>query len=77
MLWKVESFLRALWSFARHGDALLVEHDRRQAICLGCEHLRLMSNGVFCNACECPPWAVSDLRTKWRMRDLKCPKDKW
>jgi hypothetical protein len=74
---KARSFLCAVWSFFWYGDAPLVDHDRRQAICLRCEHLEVTATGVFCKACGCPHWAVSDLRTKWRMRDIKCPLDKW
>jgi hypothetical protein len=74
---KVKSFALAVWSFIRYGDAPLAEHDRRQTICMACEHLRPMASGVFCKACDCPPWAISDLRTKWRMRDVKCPLGKW
>jgi hypothetical protein len=74
---KALSFLRAIWSFVRWGDVPLARHDRRQAICLGCEHLEPTANGVFCQECRCPHWAVSDLRTKWRMSDLRCPLGKW
>lgn len=74
---KVKSFLRAVWSFVRYGDAPLIEHDRRQKICLGCDRLDVTETGVFCQECRCLHWPVSDLRTKWRMRDLRCPLDKW
>lgn len=74
---KAWSFLRAVWSFVRWGDVPLIEHDRRQAICLGCDRLDVTATGVFCKECRCPHWPVSDQRTKWRMRDLKCPLGKW
>lgn len=74
---KARSFLRAVWSFIRWGDVPLITHDRRQLICLRCEHIRPTKTGVFCWKCGCPPWAISDLRTKWRMRDIKCPLGKW
>ena len=74
---KARTFLRAVWSFARWGDAPLIEHDERQKECLKCEHLEVTATGVFCGKCGCAKWAISDLRTKWRMRDLKCPIDKW
>jgi hypothetical protein len=78
MLWaKIESFLLAVWSFVRWGDAPLLEHDRRQAICLKCKRLHVTPTGVFCLECRCPHSAISDLRTKWRMRDLRCPLNKW
>jgi hypothetical protein len=77
LLKKAVNFLRAVWSFVRRGDAPLALHDRRQTICLCCEHLRPTKAGVFCIQCRCPHWPVSDLRTKWRMRDVKCPLNKW
>jgi hypothetical protein len=77
LLKKAKSFLRAVWSFARWGDVALAEHDRREAICLDCEHLDVALTGVFCLECRCPHWPISDLRTKWRMRNLKCPLNKW
>lgn len=79
MLWikKALSFLRAVYSFIRYGDVPLLEHDRRQQICMGCEWLDVVASGVFCQACDCPNWTVSDMRTKWRMRELKCPLGKW
>lgn len=74
---RVISFLRAVWSFVRWGDVSLVTHDRRQVICLRCDRLQVTKTGIFCRACGCAPWVISDLRTKWRMRDLKCPLEKW
>jgi len=76
---KVSEFLRAVWSLVRWGDASLDEHDRRQEICMGCEHLRVKPVGIFCGACGCPEWPVADMRTKWRLPDLECPLDppKW
>ena len=74
---KVWSFLRAVWSFFRWGDVPLIEHDRRQAICCCCERIDVKPAGVFCLECECPRWPISDLRTKWRMLDIKCPLEKW
>lgn len=77
LLTKVISFLRAVYSFVRHGDIPLIEHDRRQVICLRCDYLRVGKTGVFCHACGCRPSPISDLRTKWRMRILRCPLGKW
>jgi len=74
---KVRSFARAIWSLIQHGDAPVIEHDRRQMICLPCEYMSLKVSGVFCGKCDCPEWPVSDLRTKWRLRNLKCPVGKW
>jgi hypothetical protein len=74
---KAWSLLRAVSSFVRWGDVPLVEHDRRQKICLGCNRLDVTETGVFCLECRCPHWPGSDLRTKWRMRDLRCPLGKW
>lgn len=74
---KARSFLRAVWSFIRYGDVPLDLHDKRSAICHRCDHMRVTPGGIFCRVCECPHWFVSDLRTKWRMRDVKCPLNKW
>jgi len=74
---KTRSFVRAVLSFLRHGDIPLIEHDRRQEICLNCDRLAPTWTGVFCSACGCPPSPISDLRTKWRMRKLRCPLGKW
>lgn len=74
---KFADFLAALWSFIRYGDVPLQEHDRRQRICLECPKVQVTQAGLFCLACKCPRWVISDLRTKWRMRVLKCPLEKW
>lgn len=74
---RITSFLRAVWSFVIHGDERLIVYEDRQRICLNCDQLSVWETGVFCKACNCPRWALSDLRTKWRMRDLKCPQGKW
>jgi hypothetical protein len=74
---RAASFFWAVWSFIKYGDAPIKEHDRRQRICLGCERLDVTATGVFCQECRCPHWPMSDLRTKWRMRDLRCPLNKW
>lgn len=74
---KAKSLARALWSFIRWGDAALDLHDKRASACYLCDELRVVPRGVFCRACKCPRWALSDLRTKWRMRDARCPLNKW
>lgn len=74
---ELKSFARAVWSFIRWGDAPLDLHDKRVVICHRCPEMRVARAGVFCAACKCPRWAGSDLRTKWRMRDIKCPLNKW
>lgn len=74
---KARSFLRAVWSFARYGDAPLVVYVGRRDTCRECRYLDATPTGIYCGLCDCPRWTLSDLRTKWRMRDLKCPLDKW
>lgn len=74
---KVSSLARALWSFARWGDVPLIRYETRRVTCEQCPQLRITSTGYFCGACACPQWAGSDLRSKWRMADLKCPQGRW
>jgi hypothetical protein len=72
-----KSFLRAVWSFVRYGDVPLWQGAEREETCLACPELKLTQTGMFCKKCRCPHWPLSDLRTKWRMRDVGCPLDKW
>jgi hypothetical protein len=52
-------------------------YQLRKAECLDCpEHIE-KERGIYCLACRCPQWPMSDLRTKWRMLDIKCPLNKW
>lgn len=71
------SFLRAVWSFLRWGDAPLALVLEREKVCMACPEMDVTETNEFCKACDCPRWAISDLRTKRRMRDIKCPLDKW
>jgi hypothetical protein len=81
--WKVQSFFWAVTSFIKHGDAPIREHDRRLLICVSCEYVEYWppepktATNIFCTACDCPRSALSDQRTKARMRDAVCPKGKW
>jgi hypothetical protein len=77
LLSQVIAFVRAVWSFARYGDAPLTSYQRRRDICRECPDVQTTATGIFCGACDCPQWPVADLRTKWRMRDLRCPLHKW
>jgi hypothetical protein len=77
LLVKAKSLLLAIWSFLRWGDAPIAEHDQRATTCYLCEQLIITPQGIFCSACNCPRWPLSDLRTKWRLRDLRCPRNKW
>jgi len=77
LLKKAKSFILAILSFIRWGDAPLDLYDKRRAVCARCPHMRATPQGLFCRACECPRWPISDLRTKWRLRDLRCPLHKW
>src|SRR5215475_886156 len=74
---RVISLLRAIFSLIIDGDERLIVYEDRQKICWQCDELRIRETGVFCWACKCPPWPVSDLRTKWRLRSLKCPLNRW
>jgi hypothetical protein len=74
---KAKSFIFALWSFLRWGDAPLHQVLDREAVCLKCPEVEFTDTSEFCKACGCPRSAVSDLRTKRRMRDAKCPLGKW
>jgi hypothetical protein len=83
-LLKARSFVRALWSFLTLGDAPLATYLERIETCTGsfgqfakCEQLTATDTGLFCSACGCSPSPLSDVRTKARMIDLKCPMDKW
>ena len=79
MLWlkKIVAFRRAFWSLARFGDAPLTTYQKRRKACLACPKMHAAATGLFCGACGCMKWPLSDLRTKWRLRDLKCPLDEW
>lgn len=76
-LTRLKSFVRALWSFLRTGDAPLAEATRREQICNDCPEVVTTATGLFCGACGCAQWAVSDLRTKWRLPVIACPQGKW
>jgi hypothetical protein len=74
---KARSFVRAMWSFIRWGDAPIGTHDDRMRACLSCPKMDFSRAGIFCASCGCPRWPLSDLRTKWRMRDARCPLNQW
>lgn len=74
---KARSFRRALFSFLRFGDAALIIYEDREQICQACPNFRRATHGMFCAACGCPPWPMSDLRTKWRMPEAECPLKNW
>lgn len=76
-LHKAQSLARALWSFARWGDVRLSEYNQRSVACATCPQFQVVQTGYFCSACGCPRWAGSDLRSKWRMADVRCPLGKW
>jgi len=76
-LTRLKSFLRAVRSFLQFGDAPLAEAIRREQACSDCPEQITTATGIFCRACDCPQWAISDLRTKWRLPDLACPLGKW
>lgn len=81
---QARSLLTALLSWLRYGDATLFTYQLRQGLCLGvpnktlpCNHLQQTKTGIFCGACGCPQWGLSDLRSKWRMPAVECPVHKW
>lgn len=74
---KVRSFLRAIYSLFRHGETTLSTYELRRAECMDCSARIPKPRGVYCGACGCPQWFMSDLRTKWRMLAVKCPLGKW
>lgn len=74
---KARSLVRAVWSFLRRGDVDLQTYGRRETTCYQCEQMQCTATGIYCGACGCPQWAVSDLRTKWRMVTIRCPLNKW
>lgn len=71
------SLFRAIVSVLRYGDLPWRAYLERQEQCVGCSHYERSLFGIYCGACSCPRWYVSDLRTKWRMPDAACPKGLW
>lgn len=45
--------------------------DKRRDICDKCEHLTSFVGVKSCEVCGCAIW------TKIRIKNTKCPKDKW
>jgi hypothetical protein len=76
-LTKALSLLRAVWSFLRRGPVSLPKYSDRTDACMRCPELKLTLANEFCKACDCPEWALADLRLKRLMPNLKCPLDKW
>lgn len=70
-------FIKVLWSFFIYGDVKLTVYEARLEICEGCPQIRKTKRGIFCDQCGCPESALSDLRTKARIRLSACPVDKW
>jgi hypothetical protein len=74
---KAHSFYRAIYSLAHHGDVTLRTYTLRKRECYECEHIIARQRNLYCGKCGCPEWFISDLRTKWRMLDIRCPLNKW
>jgi hypothetical protein len=74
---KVRSFFRAIWSLIRHGEVTVQTYALRRAECVECLLFVERKRGIYCGACGCPEWYLSDLRSKWRMPQVKCPLNKW
>jgi hypothetical protein len=49
----------------------------RRAECIDCHLFVEEARGVYCGACGCPHWFLSDLRSRNRLLSVKCPLDKW
>lgn len=77
LLKKANSLRAALWSLIRYGTVDAALYRRRALECFFCESRIEKKRRMYCGACNCPQWWLSDLRKKWRMRDLKCPLNKW
>jgi len=52
-------------------------YQQRLAICQGCEHLQRDGDKLYCGACGCPQWSMSELPRKLRFAGLRCPKGKF
>ena len=74
---QLRSLYRALRSFILYGDASIRMYTTRKRECRKCDQLRETQTGLFCAACGCPEWPISDLRTKWRMVAAECPLKYW
>jgi hypothetical protein len=74
---KAKSLIRALWSLFWFGTVEAKTYRRRALECFFCEARIEKKRRMYCGACGCPQWWLSDLRKKWRMLELKCPLDKW
>ena len=74
---KVKSLFFALWSLFWYGTVEAGIYKRRAVECFVCPALVEKQYRLYCGACGCPEWWLSDLRKKWRMLELKCPQDKW
>ena len=77
LLRKANSLAVALWSIVRYGTIEAHNYRQRALECFGCEARIERGRRMYCGACGCPQWRLSDLRVKWRMRELKCPLGKW
>lgn len=51
--------------------------EARLAICRVCEKLKTDDNKMYCGACGCPKWKLSELSTKLTFARLNCPLRKW
>jgi hypothetical protein len=74
---KARSFARAVVSLVRHGEVTVQTYALRRAECLECPAFAERERGVYCGACGCPEWFVSDLRFRNRLLGVKCPLNKW
>ena len=74
---RVISFVRTMWLAIRYGEAWLHVQRGRLIICQSCPEMASTSSGLYCKACQCPQWFMSDIRTKTRIRRLACPQGRW
>lgn len=66
---RAEAFARAVTG-QRADDATV---HRRMAACGECDRLVRDGDALYCGACGCPNWRLSELRTKLRFVNLTCP----
>lgn len=74
---KAKSLSRALWSLFWFGTVDARIYRERVIECFSCPALVEKKRRLYCGACGCPEWWLSDLRKKWRMLELRCPLGKW
>jgi len=70
---KAVSFVKAVTSGTVNDDVF----NARLAACESCKHLRRDGEKLYCGGCGCGRWKLSELHTKLRFANLKCPLKIW